>query len=57
MKVTEHNMDCDLNASEIQQIIDLVMREIKSYPDDVETQMYYAKILGKLLGLKQTMDS
>ena len=50
-------MDCDLNASEIQQIIDLVMREIKSYPDDVETQMYYAKILGKLLGLKQTMDS
>lgn len=58
MKVTEHNMDdCDLNADEIEDIIRLVKKEIKNYHDDVETQMFYAKMLGKLCGMKHMVDT
>lgn len=58
MKVTEHNMDdCDLNAEEIDDIIRLIKREIRHYQDNLKTQLFYAKMLGKLLGMKHTVDT
>lgn len=57
MKVTEHNMDdCDLNADELDSIITLVKKEIKD-TGDKNIQFYYAKMLGKLLGMRHMMDS
>ncbi len=57
MKVTEHNLDdCDLTIQELKEVIRIVMKELKSYKDDLPTQMYYAKIVGKLYGIAHTLD-
>lgn len=57
MKVTEHNMDdCELNADELDSIIKLVKKEIKDTRDK-NIQFYYAKMLGKLLGMRHTVSS
>ena len=53
MQVTEHNMDADLRQDEYCLILDLVRDKIKSL-DDVSEQMPYAKIYGKLLGMKMS---
>ena len=53
MKVTEYygNFHPDWIPKEIDALIDLVKREIKQ-SNDKSTQMFYAKIYGKLLGMK-----
>ena len=56
MKVTEHNMDCDLSVEEINSLVMLVKNEIKDNGDK-NIQFYYAKILGKLLGMKHVVDT
>lgn len=57
MKVTEHNMDdCDLNVEELNSLLELVKKEIKNI-DDRDIQFHYAKIFGKLLGMKHVVDT
>jgi len=56
MKVTEHNVDADWKSSEIEALMELVKREIKG-TDDKSTQMFYAKIYGKLMGIKHDCNS
>ena len=51
MKVTEHNIDADLRIEEYDALMELVKREIKD-TDDKSIQMFYAKIYGKLMGMK-----
>jgi hypothetical protein len=51
MKVTEHNVDAYLRLEEYEALMKLVKREIKSI-DDKSVQMFYAKIYGKLMGMK-----
>ena len=52
MKVTEHNVDADLTVKEVEALMALVMGEIKREENDKFTQMFYAKIYGKLMGMK-----
>ena len=51
MKVTEHNIDADLTVKEVEALMELVRKQIT---DDNEKpiQMFYAKIYGKLMGMK-----
>jgi len=51
MKVTEHNIDADLTIKEVEALMELVKKQIN---DDNEKpiQMFYAKIYGKLMGMK-----
>ena len=51
MKVTEHNVDADLTVNEVEALMELVRKQIT---DDNEKpiQMFYAKIYGKLMGMK-----
>jgi len=51
VKVTEHNMDADLRLEEYEALMELVKREIKD-TGDKSIQMFYAKIYGKLMGMK-----
>ena len=51
MKVTEHNIDADWKVEELDALMELVKREIKD-TDDKSIQMFYAKIYGKLMGMK-----
>lgn len=54
MKVTEHygNFSPDWSLDEVEELIRLVKNEMKQYPDDKVTQMYYAKMIGRLYGMK-----
>ena len=52
MKVTEHNVDADLHLEEYEALMELVKKEIKKDDNDKSTKMFYAKIYGKLLGMK-----
>lgn len=53
MKVTEHNItDWELNEEELKEVIRLVKLEMHKYSEDKVTQMYYGKIVGKLLIMK-----
>ena len=56
MKVTEHNIDADLTVKEVEALMKLVRKQIT---DDNEKpiQMFYAKIYGKLMGMKHDCDS
>ena len=56
MKVTEHNVDADWKVEELDALMELVKREIKDNGDK-SIQMFYAKIYGKLLGMKHDCDS
>lgn len=56
MKVTEHNIDADWKVEELDALMELVKREIKDNGDK-SIQMFYAKIYGKLLGMKHDCDS
>ena len=51
MKITEHNIDADLSLKEVEALMKLVRDEI-SDKNDKDVQMFYAKIYGKLMGLK-----
>jgi hypothetical protein len=51
MKVTEHNVDADWYVDEIDVLMRLVKEEINDNGDK-GIQMFYAKIYGKLMGLK-----
>ena len=55
MKVTEHNMDADLRLEEYEALMELVKKEIKKDDNDKFTKMFYAKIYGKLLGMKSDL--
>ena len=56
MKVTEHNIDADLTAKEVEALMELVRKQIT---DDNEKpiQMFYAKIYGKLMGMKHDCNT
>ena len=56
MKVTEHNIDSDLTVKEIEALMELVRKQIT---DDTEKpiQMFYAKIYGKLMGMKHDCNT
>ena len=56
MKVTEHNIDADWKVEEIEALMELVKREIKDNGDK-SIQMFYAKIYGKLMGMKHDCNS
>jgi len=57
MKVTEHNVDADLKHAEIEALMALVLGQIKREDNDKFTRMFYAKIYGKLMGMKNDCDS
>ena len=54
MKVTEHNVDADWHFDEIDALMRLVKEQIND-TEDKQTQMFYAKIYGKLMGLKHDL--
>jgi len=56
MKVTEHNIDADLTVKEVEALMKLVKEQIT---DDNEKpiQMFYAKIYGKLMGMKHDCNT
>jgi hypothetical protein len=56
MKVTEHNIDADLTIKEVEALMKLVKEQIT---DDNEKpiQMFYAKIYGKLMGMKHDCNT
>jgi hypothetical protein len=56
MKVTEHNIDADLTIKEVEALMKLVKEKIT---DDTEKpiQMFYAKIYGKLMGMKHDCNA
>jgi len=56
MKVTEHNIDADLTIKEVEALMELVRKQIT---DDNEKpiQMFYAKIYGKLMGMKHDCNT
>ena len=56
MKVTEHNIDADWKVEELDALMELVKGEIKD-TGDKSIQMFYAKIYGKLMGMKHDCDS
>jgi hypothetical protein len=52
MEVTEHNVDADLNHAEVQALMALVKGRMLQEDNDRFTNLFYAKIYGKLLGMK-----
>ena len=54
MKVTEHygNFPPDWLLEEVESLMVLVKNEINNNDGDKSTQMFYAKIYGKLMGMK-----
>jgi len=57
MKVTEHNVDGDWKHAEIEALMALVKGELIKEDNDKFTQMFYAKIYGKLMGMKHDCNS
>jgi hypothetical protein len=55
VKVTEHNVDADWKVEELDALMELVKREIKD-GGDKSIQMFYAKIYGKLIGIKHEIQ-
>jgi len=56
MKVTEHNVDADLTTKEVEALMELVKTQI-SNDKEKPIQMFYAKIYGKLMGMKHDCNS
>ena len=52
MEVTEHNVDADLTHIEIEALMSLVKPVMIKKDNDTFTYLFYAKIFGKLLGMK-----
>jgi hypothetical protein len=55
MKVTEHNVDADLTLIEIESLMALVKGEMIKEDNDSFTNLFYAKIYGKLMGMKHDL--
>ena len=56
MKVTEHNVDADLTTKEVEALMELVKTQI-SNDKEKPIQMFYAKIYGKLMGMKHDCNT
>ena len=56
VKVTEHNVDADWHLDEVEALMKLVKEEINDNGDK-GIQMFYAKIYGKLMGMKHDCNS
>jgi len=56
MKVTEHNVDADLTVKEVEALMELVKKQITD-DNDKPIQMFYAKIYGKLMGMKHDCNA
>ena len=57
MKVTEHNVDADLNDAEIDALMSLVKGQLSQEGNSQYVNLFYAKIYGKLIGMKHLFDS
>jgi hypothetical protein len=55
MEVTEHNVDGDWNHAEIEALMVLVKGQILREDNDKFIQLFYAKIYGKLMGMKHDL--
>ena len=55
MEVTEHNVDADLNGYEIEALMALVKGQMIKEDNDSSTNLFYAKIYGKLIGMKHDL--
>ena len=56
MKVTEHNIDADLTVKEVEALMELVKEQIAN-DTEKPIQMFYAKIDGKLMGMKHDCNA
>ena len=56
MKVTEHNVDADLTVKEVEALMKLVKEQITN-DTEKPIQMFYAKIYGKLMGMKHDCNA
>jgi hypothetical protein len=56
MRVTEHNIDADLTVKEVEALMELVKQQVCS-DNKKPIQMFYAKIYGKLMGMKHDCNS
>jgi len=56
MKVTEHNVDADLTTKEVEALMELVKTQICN-DKEKPIQMFYAKIYGKLMGMKHDCNT
>jgi len=57
MKVTEHNVDSEWHKEEINALLLLVKGQMTKEENDKYTKMFYARIYGKLLGMRHDCDS
>jgi len=55
MEITEHNVDADLGIMEIETLMALVKGEMLREDNDAFTNLFYAKIYGKLMGMKHQL--
>ena len=55
MEVTEHNVDGDWNHAEIEALMSLVKGQMLRDDNDKFIQLFYAKIYGKLMGMKHEL--
>jgi hypothetical protein len=55
MKVTEHNVDADLNESEIEALMALVKGQLSQEGNSKYVNLFYSKIYGKLVGMKHEL--
>lgn len=56
MEVTEHNVDADWNHAEIEALMALVKGQMIKEDNDRFTNLFYAKIYGKLVGMKHCIS-
>ena len=57
MEVTEHNVDADFTPFEVQALMALVKERMLQEDNDQFTNLFYAKIYGKLVGMKHLFDT
>jgi len=57
VKVTEHNVDADWKSAEIEALMALVKGQMINENNDNFTKMFYAKIYGKLMGMKHDCNT
>ncbi len=57
MEVTEHNVDADFNHAEIEALMSLVKGQLSQEGNSQYVNLFYAKIYGKLVGLKHSVEN
>jgi hypothetical protein len=55
MEVTEHNVDAGWNHHEIEALMALVKGQMLREDNDKFIHLFYAKIYGKLMGMKHEL--